>query len=163
MLSATYINLRQHDKSFAAIEKAYTLEPNSPDIVFRYGVNLYRLGRFEEAVRFMEETLRLNPIPPNMHLRYYGAVLRELERYDEAIVILKKAIQQEPNSMFGHLMLAVTYSLAGREHEAQEEAKEVMRINPKFSVRHLQKTLPFKNPAHTQRLINGMRKAGLPD
>jgi adenylate cyclase len=163
MLSATYINLRQHDKSFAAIEKAYTLEPNSPDIVFRYGVNLYRLGRFEEAVRFMEETLRLNPIPPNMHLRYYGAVLRELERYDEAIVILKKAIQQEPDSMFGHLMLAVTYSLAGREHEAQEEAKEVLRINPKFSVRHLQKTLPFKNPAHAQRLINGMRKAGLPD
>ena len=163
ILAALYVMLRQHDKGLAAIERAYALEPNSPDVLFRYGNILYRVGRWEEAVRFYEEAMRLNPIPPNMYLRYYGGALRELERYDEAIAVLKKAIQQEPKSMFAHLMLATAYSLAGREEEAREEAKEVLRINPRFSVRHLEKTLTFKNPAHTQRLIDAMRKAGLPD
>jgi len=163
MLAALYVMLRQHDEALAAIERAYALEPNSPDVLVRYGMNLYRVGRWEEAVRLYEEAMRLNPIPPNLYLRYYGAALRELERYDEAIAVLKKAIQQEPKSMFAHLMLAVAYSLDGREEEAREEAKEVLRINPRFSVIHLQKTLPFKNPAHTQRLIDAMRKAGLPD
>ena len=60
-------------------------------------------------------------------------------------------------------MLTVTYSLAGREEEARDTAKEVLRINPKFSVKHIEKIIPFKNPEHTQRLTAAMRKAGLPE
>jgi adenylate cyclase len=163
ILASAYVDLRQYNKAVAAVERAYALEPNSPDVLYRYGVVLYRVGRWEEAVRFYEEGLRLNPIPSNLWLRMYGGALRELERYDEAIAVLKKAIQQEPKSMYAHLMLAVAYSLAGREEEAREEAKEVLRINPNFSVKYIGKILPFKNPAHTNRLTTAMRKAGLPD
>jgi adenylate cyclase len=163
LLAVIYIYVRQHDKGVAAIDRAYTLEPNSPMILYRYAHVLWSEGRFEEAVHLYENAIRLNPIPPNIFLRFYGAALLGLERYDEAIAILKKAIEQEPQDLFGHLMLAVAYSLAGREQEAREEAKEVLRIDPKFSVKTLEKTLPFRNPEHTDRLTTAMRKAGLPE
>ena len=135
----------------------------SEEIKGHYAYVLYWAARWKEAVRMYEEAMRLNPIPDNVQYRFYGAALRELERYDDAIVVLKKAIKQEPRNMFAHLMLAVAYCLAGREAEGRKEAKEVLRINPNFSVKYLQKTIPFKNPAHTDRLIAAMRKLGLPD
>ena len=166
LLAEIYVFLGQHDKAVAAVEHAFSLEPNSPQILYRYGRVLYTVGRWEEALPYFEEAMRLNPIPPNLLLRRYGALLRELERYDEAAEVFKKAIEQEPErNLWAYLMLAVNYSLAGREDDARETAKEVLRINPKFSVKSQERRLmrSFKNPAHTKRLTTAMRKAGLPD
>ena len=164
LLAEIYVMLRQHDKALVAVERAYVLEPNSPQVLYRYGRVLHTLGRWQEALSYYEEAIRLNPIPPNILLRRYGMTLRELERYDEAIAILKKTIEEDPKrNLFSYLALATTFSLAGREEKARETAKEVLRINPKFSVRHLEKTIAFKNPAHTKRLTTAMRNAGLPD
>jgi len=164
LLAEIYLRLSQYDKAVAAVEHAFALEPNSPQILYRYGRVLYTVGRWEEALPYFEEAMRLNPIPPNILLRRYGALLRELERYDEAIAVFKKAIEEEPErNLWAYLMLAVTYSLAGREDDARETAKEVLRINPKFSVKFMEKVIPFKNPEHTKRLTTAMRKAGLPD
>jgi TolB-like protein/Flp pilus assembly protein TadD len=163
LLSSIYVMQRQHDKAIAAAERAYALEPNSSVVLGRYAWVLYYSGRWEEAVQLWEEGMRLSPIPSNAALRFYGAALRELERYDEAIAVFKRAIEQDSKDFFAYLMLSVTYTLAGREEEARETAEEVLRINPKFSVEHLEKTTPFKNPSHTARLTNAMRKAGLPD
>jgi adenylate cyclase len=164
LLAEIYLMLRQYDKALIAVERSYALEPNSPQVLYRYGRVLYSLGRWEEALPLYEEAMRLNPIPPNILLRRYGTLLRELERYDEAIAVLKRAIAQEPEkNLWAYLALTVTYSLTGHDEQARETAKEVLRINPKFSVKYLEKKITFKNPAHTARLTTEMRKAGLPD
>jgi len=62
-----------------------------------------------------------------------------------------------------HMMLAAAYSLAGRQEEASVAAEEVLRLNPKFSLVHWGKTLPYKNQADRERLIGALRKAGLPE
>jgi len=51
--------------------------------------------------------------------------------------------------------------LMGREKEASAEAAEVLRINPKFSLDHFRKTVPYKNQAALDRIIAALRKAGL--
>ena len=90
-----------------------------------YAFVQYYIGGWEEAVRLYEAAMRVSPIPTNLLLRFYGAALRELGRYDEAIAILKRAMKQEPENMFAQLMLTVAYSLVGRENEAHEAADEV--------------------------------------
>jgi adenylate cyclase len=164
LLAEIYVMLRQYDKAVAAVEHASALAPNSSQVLFRYGRILYLLGRFEEALPYFEEAMRFNPLPPNSILRRYGMLLRALERYDEAIALFKKTIEEDPKrSLFSYLALAVTYSLAGREEEARETAKEVLRINPRFSVKHWEKITPMKDPTCIQRTASAMRKAGLPD
>ena len=51
----------------------------------------------------------------------------------------------------------------GSEEEARAGAKEILRINPKFSVERYMKANPLKDPAARDRLAQALRKAGLPD
>jgi hypothetical protein len=52
-------------------------------------------------------------------------------------------------------------SSSGPEKEARAEAAEVLRMNPKFSVDSLAKTIQFKDPSETDKVLNACRKAGL--
>ena len=49
----------------------------------------------------------------------------------------------------------------GREKEVRLEAAEVLRINPKFSVDYLAKTLIYKDQSVKDNITNALRKAGL--
>jgi hypothetical protein len=60
-----------------------------------------------------------------------------------------------------HLMLAVIYSELGKEAEAQAEAAEVLRLNPKFSLEVHRQRMPIKDPAVLERPLAALCKAGL--
>jgi adenylate cyclase len=57
--------------------------------------------------------------------------------------------------------LAGIYSALGREEEAQAEAAEVLRLNPRFSLEGLKQRLPIKDPAVVEQYLASLRKAGL--
>ena len=84
-----------------------------------------------------------------------------LGQYDEAVLALKKALQKEPDSLMAHTFLAACYSSMERDAEAASAAKEVLRINPGFSVESHAKTLPYKDKADVDREVAALRKAGL--
>ena len=70
-------------------------------------------------------------------------------------------LNRAPNDVITLIHLVFAYSLAGRMHEAQAEAEEVLKINPKFSLENFVETLPHKNKADKGLFIEAMRKAGL--
>jgi len=80
---------------------------------------------------------------------------------EEGTAVYKKALQGNPNDLSSHLGLAAAYSILGREEEARYSAAEVLRINPKFSLEHFERILPYKNQADKERAIAAWRKAGL--
>jgi hypothetical protein len=49
------------------------------------------------------------------------------------------------------------------QEEARIAAKEVLRLNPKFSVALFRKMLQYKNQDETERVIGAMLNAGLPE
>jgi hypothetical protein len=51
--------------------------------------------------------------------------------------------------------------MMGREKEAQSEAEEVRRLNPKFSADYFAKVSPYKDQTETDKIIDALRKAGL--
>jgi len=63
----------------------------------------------------------------------------------------EKAVQQKPNNILSRKILCSIYSLAGRMDEARAHAKEIMRLNPKFSVDQVARTDPQKNQAVKKR------------
>jgi adenylate cyclase len=154
---------RQYDKGIAEAERAVAIEPSSADIIHTYAAILTFVGRREEAIPMFKEALRLNPKPPNVYLRHYGVALRDSGQYEKAIAQAQKAIEKEPNDLIAYIVLCSAYSLAGREEEAREAAKEMLRINPKFSVARMQKVSPHKDRAVAKRFCDALRKAGLPE
>jgi adenylate cyclase len=49
----------------------------------------------------------------------------------------------------------------GRHEEARRLWQEMMEINPAFSVEHLRKMVPYRDPAWFERFTDGIRKAGI--
>jgi tetratricopeptide (TPR) repeat protein len=80
---------------------------------------------------------------------------------DDAIRICKEAIERNPKDLFAHLALVSAYSAAVREEQARATAKEVLRIDPKFSVETYSKAFPYKGKEEQEQFIGGLRKAGL--
>ena len=58
------------------------------------------------------------------------------------------------------VLLAATYGQMGRLDEAREQWREVIRVNPAYSVGHGRKVLPYKNPADLETVVDGLKKAG---
>ena len=152
---------RRHDEGIAEGEKAVSLWPSSAGALQVYATILTYAGRREEAIPLFREALRLNPMPPNIFYKHFGMALRDSGQYEEAIALQKKAIEQEPNDIIAYVVLASSYSYAGRDAEARAAAEEILRINPKFSVARIQEVSPHKDRAVAKRLGDALRKAGL--
>ena len=161
MLGWLYNMTKQHEKAIDECQKAVDLDPNSAGARAYYGHVLRSVGRCEESIHELEQAVRLNPFPATWILRSLGGAYSSTERYEEAILTFKKALQKAPNDQLSHLLLAAAYSFAGRLEEAQSEAAEVLRINPKFSLEYFAKTMTLKNKADRERVIDALRKAGL--
>ena len=162
-LGFLYTLFRKHEEGIAEAQKGVDLDPNGAFSHYYLNFTLRYAGRFEEAVSEIEKAIRLNPIPPVPY--YRGAYMSYIGagQYDKAIDAGKKAIAVAPNDFYAHSGLAASYILSGREEEARSAAAEVIKINPKFSVKYLEKTQPFKNKKDLEQLTTAMRKAGLPE
>jgi adenylate cyclase len=80
-------------------------------------------------------------------------------QYDEAITNLRRS----PTMAFWvQAYLAASYALTDRIDHAKRHVADVMRLSPHFSVtRFVRKE--GKQSADRERLIDGLRKAGLPE
>ena len=157
-LGFTYSMIGEHDKAVAKAEQAAALNPNSAYVHMRLGHTFRFAGRFEEAIPEYKKAIRLNPIPPTNYLFGLGLSYCWTGQYEEAIKWCEKAVRQDPDSFLTRLMMTMVYSESGRLEDARAEAEEVLRINPKFSVKKWEKAAKGSNK---EQFVAALRKAGL--
>jgi adenylate cyclase len=156
-----YIMQKKHDKAIAAAERAVELSPSGSGAYAALGAALRYACRPNEAIPMVKKAISLNPISNSILLRDLGVSYQMAGKYEDAIVVLKKSLQERPNALFSHLHLAECYVSLGREEQARAEATEVLRIHPKFSLEHIAKILPYKDQSLVDNMIACLRKAGL--
>jgi adenylate cyclase len=147
----------QYDKALVECRKAVELDPNSSSHRAWYGTVLYKVGRHEEAVQELEQAVRRDPMAGTWVLRSLGSAYSFTGRHDEAITTLNKAIQKAPNDILSRLAITRAYIFAGKQEEAQAEAAEVLRRNPKFSLENHAKRMTGKDK---ERSLEAFRRAG---
>ena len=160
-MSYIFVVTRQYEKAIVEAEQAIALDPNGADSLVALGYALSIAGRPEEAIVLIKKAIRSNPIAPGHYFGNLGRAYRMTGKYDEAIAAYKKSLERSANNILTHVGLTATYSLSDRDDEARAQAKEVLRVQPKFSVNLYVKKLPFKDKSETQRLIDALTKAGL--
>jgi adenylate cyclase len=166
MLSRIYRMRGQWDEAMAENEQAVLIAP-LPQNLYQLADALRYAGRPEESIALYKKAIRLDPIPPAWVIGQLGATYFVLGQYEDALDEFKRLLDHsekgEYNPEFAHRHLAATYAMIGREQEARKHAAEVIRINPKFTLKGYAKTLNYKNQADIDRWIDALRKAGLPD
>jgi adenylate cyclase len=167
LLATVYIIQRQHDMAIAEGERAIALGPNDGEAHGLFAYSLLYAGRFEDAIVHIEKAMRLHPHYPVWHLMVLADCYFMAGRYDESIAVNKQLLERARRGEFriyiGHLGLAVNYMLLGREEEARFHAAEALRTNPSYSLETLQSRNLYKDPAHAERWLDPLRKAGIPE
>jgi len=160
-LGFVLVYARQYDKAVAEAEKAVALCPSSASSYIYLGMVLRCVGRSEEAIQAYEKVLRMNPFPSSSV--YYGMGVAYLltGQCGQAIEQALKAVHLEPKSMMNHVVLTAILGSCDREEDARSRAKELLKVQPNFSVEYFAKRLTVKNDADRDLIINGLRKAGL--
>jgi adenylate cyclase len=161
MLGVFYLWQKRHGQAITEGQKAITLGPNRADGYAWLGNTFNFAGRSEEAIGLIEKALRLNPHDPFFYLSILGFAYRLMGRHEEAMATLKSALSRNPNFIPARAHLLVAYSELGQEAEARAEAAEILRISPNFSLEGVRQRLPFKDQTDLERLLAGLRKAGL--
>jgi len=154
---------RRLDEALSAAEKAIAFNPNFADGHIMVGVQLHWVGRSEEALKHFDRAMALDPYFPSLLLYFRARAAYQLGQHDEAVTLLKRRILRNPETDSSRALLAAAYGQMGLLGEAREAWRELMRVNPAYSLEHRRKVLPYKNPADFERIVEGLRKAGLPE
>ncbi len=162
LLGNIYIRKKQYEKGLQQLEKATELYPNGADAHAFLAWGLAYADKSEEAILISKKAMRLNPIPPSWYLLHRTMMYRNIGNYNEALAWAEKTVKKEPKNFFGRINLCSVYSLTGQMEEARLQANEVMKLNPKFSLKWFDRALPYKNHEVKKRFIEALRKAGLP-
>jgi adenylate cyclase len=160
-LGAALMFKRRHDEAIAEFEQALALNPNFSDHAF--GLCLVFAGQPERAIEVMQASTRLEPFRNATRLAYMGNAYYMLGRYEEAVPALRESAWRMPDLRITQLWLAAAYAQLDRLGEARAAADEVRRIEPDFTIERWKLTAVYKRPEDSERLFEGIRKAGLPD
>ena len=164
-----YRERKQYELAITEGEKSLILGPTNAQAHVLHSVSMNMVGRFDDAIRLVKKAMRLHPCYPAYYLLWLGGAYRMTGRYEEALTVYNQLLDRSRKGEFpilsAHLCLAETYAAFGKEEEARNHADEVLRINPRFSLKEINKILSFryKDPAHLERRLNALRKAGIPE
>jgi TolB-like protein len=143
-------------------DRAVALNPNS-SLAWNSRGRVYLIaGLPEEAVRSFERATRLSPVDLRLHLTLAGMGMAyiELRRFDEAIVAGKKAQRQNPSHSAAYRCLASAFAHLGRDAEAREAAACLLEVDRDFTITAW---IARGGQSNSKLLIEGLRKAGLPE
>jgi adenylate cyclase len=154
---------RRLEEALAAAEKAVAFNPNFADGHSMVGVLLNFAGRSAEALQHLDRAMALDPYFNSLLLYFRAHAAYQLGQYSEAVSLLRRRILRNPETDVSRVLLAASLGQMGLIDEAREAWREAVEVNPSFSLEQRRNVLPYKNPADFDRIVEGLRKAGVPE
>jgi tetratricopeptide (TPR) repeat protein len=122
-------------------------------------------GKFDESIALVKNAMRLCPYYPAFYLRVLTGSYFLAGRYEEALaageLLLARAQKGEFSPFLAHSDLAEVYIGLGEEDKARAHVEEMLKINPNYSLADVRKRMIYRDPAHLERRIDALRRAGL--
>jgi TolB-like protein/class 3 adenylate cyclase len=157
-------------EGIAECEHALALDRNLAFAHAYIGLGKVFLGRAEETEAHIAEALRLSPRDTMAHawMIFAGVAKRHLGSYEQAVAWFRRPIEANRNFPLVHFELAAALAQLDRLDDARSAVKAGLALDPNFSISRARArwTTESDDPtylAQTERGLEGLRKAGLPE
>ena len=142
------------------LDVATQLNPNDIKLIANRGMFEIFAGQPAAALELLDQAQKLDPLLFNWYWQVRGQALYQLRRYADAAAAFEQ-LSQPPASTFR--FHAACYAQLGRLNEAQAKAAEALKREPSFTMSRYGLIEPYQSGASLDHMIEGMRKAGLPE
>jgi adenylate cyclase len=155
-------------KSQELLRQCIALNRNHAPAYAFYGINLNRLDRARDAFPWVERAFALSPRDPLRSI-WYGTIAQARISIGEdllAVEAARKGIAANRDHGRNYAALASASAHLGRMDEAKSALQELRRVQPGITVTRYRRILTSDDPVAIKanaRLLDGLRKAGLPD
>jgi TolB-like protein/cytochrome c-type biogenesis protein CcmH/NrfG len=164
--SKMLIDWHRHENAIAEAQRAIALDPNDADSYLAVAYALIYAGRPKEAVDFVQRAMRLDPHYPAYHLYVLGLAHFVMEEFDAAVPLFERALKLNPENYVPLIPLAAAHAHLGHKQKAAATVEELQKALPSiFTLSLLSRhpLLSYKDPADRDRLLEGLRQAGVPE
>ena len=165
-----YVYTERAAEGIAKCEHALALDRNLAYAYAYIGVGKIFIGRGEETESHIAEALRLSPRDTMAYvwLTIAGSAKRHLGIWEEAVAWFRRAIEANRNFPQPHFELAAALTQLARLDDARSAVRAGLALDPNFSVSRARAFFSAESGdpkylARTERLLEGLRKAGLPE
>jgi class 3 adenylate cyclase/TolB-like protein len=159
---------RQFGPATAEEETAIAQDRNNADAYAAKSFFKLFLGHSEEGFSGVEKALRLSPRDPGVPFwQFFMCHLHtHLAQWEQAIEWCSRSTAGDPTNFFPLVDLAAANAWLGHDKEAKEAAAQLQKVYPGFTVQtwvghHFSDDPTFD--AQFQRIVEGLRKAGVPE
>ena len=153
----------RHDEAIEAAQRAIGYSPNYADAYALLAWILNYAGQPEGALAVLATARRLNPVIPASYSVILGEILFSQGNYKAALAEFERALQINPAHMRARMWLVATLVQSESMDEARWQVSELLMLNPGYSLARLRYAFPFMDTSVREKLLNGLRKAGLPE
>ena len=156
---------KDYDTALSAIERSLYLNPNSAQGYTGSGWVNTHASRPLVAIDHFHRAMRLSPIDPEKGIALSGIGMSYLmlERFDEALQWGEQALREMPN--YGSSHRVVIGALVGlqRLDEARGAARRLLEVFPTYNLTLQRQINPWRDEAFSERYLDALRAAGVPD
>ena len=163
VLALYHLSSLEHEAAMASIEKSVQMAPNHATNIGVSAAILNKCGQPEKAIERIRKAMRLSPVYPSWNLAILGQAYRLAGLVDAAIETYGEMIGRNPDALEAYIALSEIYGANGQKQKAMDSAREVLKINPDFSIKTYVNDLAYRDPAENLRIAEGLRHAGLPE
>jgi adenylate cyclase len=158
------------DAALATYDRAIAIDRNHAAAYVGRARNLILIGRAADALAPVEKAIRLSPRDPELYIWYFVLchANTHLARDAQAIDWCLKSVATGKTFWFAYVDLASAYAWRGQKADAAAAVAELLKLRPGYTVQKLaaEGSGASDNPTFRkeyQRIVDGARKAGLPD
>ncbi len=165
VLGSIHSARRETEQVRKHFDRAIAINPNDADTLINAAMALAILGEPEEGLALVSTAIRLNPNHPDWYFSFLGGCHFIAGHFVDTIAAMEKAPDALPEV---RAILAAAYAQVGRLDEARTEIAEFVRRFPSHwtgqpSIQFVADTFRWGRQESINRLLDGLRKAGLPE
>lgn len=150
--------------SLPAIERAIDREPSNSIVLTHAGWIYNYLGEHERAAGYLESAIKLGTADPTLFRAHTALAYAQLVRgdFDAAEVSARAAVTANPNYTVAYRAHASALANGGRTNAAKAVMRRLCVITPRLSERTLAEVSVFRRSGGLDRILSGLRTAGIP-
>ena len=153
------------ERALSLTDRALELDFNLATVWQRSGWVRAYAGDPEGAIESLNNAIRLDPLDPRAFLTQTAMAFAHFVagRDDDAAVWAAKALRLKPSWHPALRVALAANGMRGHLDEASRTLRTYLRTDPQLTIGKICGFYPLREDAHRQRLVLGLRKAGVPE
>ena len=154
---------KQYLEALTAAERAVRQDENNAQRLHLYGLVLAALERFAPAEENLRKAIALAPDEASFQYDL-GYLLHQEKKYPEALPVLKRAVELDPENLMARFMLARTYVFSFHELQIPnfvqltlDQLNYIVKRNPRFPAVHHHLALVYINSGEHAKALEELK------